>query len=346
MKSKLTALILTLLICAACLPLFSGCNAKTTYTLNVGEDGEKYYTLSVSGFTNKIKGTFEIPEYYGEGEDKAPVKEIADEGLSGTGITKLVIPKTVETIGVAAFAYNYSLKEVTFAGGSELNEIPRGAFGYCNALTEITIPQTVESIEPLAFVNCERLSSVAFPDNLKKIGDGAFEGCTKLESVSLPQTLEKIGNMAFYKTGLTEITIPDSVRDTETEKTGDDGKTITEIEYGIGYAAFHTCEKLVKATVGSGIKYLRSGVFGYCTALKEIYLPASLKKIEGAYYIDGKLECGHAFHSDKELADIYFAGSKAEWEAVEKDMEAVTVQNVTYDNSALTRAKLHYDVKY
>lgn len=341
MKSKLTALILSLAILSACVPLFSGCKVKTSYTLTVGEDGEKYYTLSVSGFSGGLKGAFEIPEYYGEGENRAPVKEIADEGLSGTGITKLVIPATVEIIGVAAFSYNYSLKEAVFAEGSAITEIPRGAFAYCSALTEITVPQSVESIQPLAFVNCERLASAALPEKLKSIGGGAFEGCLGLEKIALPQTLEKIGDMAFYKTGLTEITVPDGVRDIVTEKTDADGKTVTETEYGLGYAAFHTCEKLVKATVGSGISVLRPGVFGYCTALKEIYLPAGLKKIEGAYYIDGKLECGHAFHNDKALKDVYFAGSRAEWDAVEKDMQSATVQNVTYDNSALTRAKLH-----
>lgn len=342
MKAKLTALILSLAVTAACIPFISGCKYSTDYTLNAGEDGEKYYTLRVSGFSNKLKGTFEIPEYYGEGDDRAPVKEIAQEGLANTGITKLIIPKTVEVIGLAAFAYNYSLKEVSFAEGSTLGVIPRGAFGYCAALTQINVPETVTNIDALAFVNCQRLAELDFSENLKTIGDCAFEGCSALESVSFPETLEKIGNMAFYKSGLTEVTVPDGVRDVEKTETDGDGKPVTVTEYGLGYAAFHSCEKLLKASVGSGITVLRSGVFGYCTALKEVRLTQSLKKIEGAYFIDGKLECGHAFHNDKALEEVYFDGGKAQWEAIEKVMDSVTVQMATYDNSALTRATIHY----
>lgn len=343
MKRKFTALIITALICLACLPAFSGCKAKTNYTLATDADGNKYYILSASGFTNNIKGEFEIPEYYGEGEDRAPVKEVAQEGLSSTGITKLIIPETVEKLGNAAFAYNYNLREVVFKGDGALSELSRGAFGYCRSIDKITLPDSVKTVGALAFLNCENLSEVTLPQNLEAIGDGAFQGCKKIENITLPQTLKKIGDLAFYNCeGLKQISIPDTVADVEREEQGEDGKPVTVIEYGLGYGAFHSCVSLEKAEVGSGITVLRSGVFGYCISLKEIYLPENLKKIEGAYYINGKLECGHAFHNDEALTDIYFAGSEQKWEAVEKEMTPVKEQGATYDNSALTRAEKHF----
>lgn len=343
MKRKLTALIITALICLACVPLFSGCNAKTNYTLATDENGEKYYILSVSGFTNNIKGEFEIPEYYGEGEDRAPVKEVAQEGLSSTGITKLVIPATVEKLGNAAFAYNYNLREVVFKDDCKLTELPRGAFGYCRSIKNITLPNLVKTVGALAFLECEVLSEVTLPENLEVIGDGAFQGCKKIENITLPETLKKIGDLAFYNCeALKQISIPDGVADVEREEVGEDGKIIKVTDYGLGYAVFHSCTSLEKAEVGKGITVLRSGVFGYCTSLKEIYLPENLKKVEGAYYINGKLECGHAFHNDEALTDIYFAGSETQWEAVEKVMTPIKEQGTVYDNSALNRAQKHF----
>ena len=128
----------------------------------------------------------------------------------------------------------------------------------------------------------------------------------------------------------------------EREEVGEDGKIVKVTDYGLGYAAFHSCTSLEKAEVGKGITVLRSGVFGYCTALKEIYLPENLKKVEGAYYKNGNLECGHAFHSDEALTDIYFAGSEEKWEAVEKVMTPIKEQGTVYDNSALNRAQKHF----
>ena len=303
----------------------------------------KYYVLSVSGFTNNIKGEFEIPEYYGEGDNRAPVKEVAQEGLSGTGITKLIIPKTVEKLGNAAFAYNYNLREVVFRDGCSLTELSRGAFGYCRSIDKITVPDSVKTIGARAFLDCENLSGVTLPENLEVLDGGAFQGCKKIVNITLPETLKKIGDLAFYNCGaLKDITIPDSVADVERTEEGEDGKPVTVTDCGLGYGAFHSCVSLERAEVGKGITVLRSGVFGYCTSLKEVYLPENLKKIEGAYYVNGKLECGHAFHNDEALSDIYFAGSEDKWEAVEKIMTPVKEQGAVYNNSALTRAEKHF----
>ncbi len=337
MKRKFTAVILTLLICLAVLPVFSGCKAETNFTLKSGEDGD-YYSFSLSGYTGSFKGEYEIPSEH----DGLPVKEIEDEGLSNSGITKLVIPETVEKIGVAAFSYNYNLREVVFKDGSNLKKLPRGTFGYCRTLRSITLPESVESVGALAFYACESLSEVALPEGLKLIGERAFEGCFALKGIALPQNLERIGALAFYNSALEEVTIPDSVKDVEVTEEGEDKKPVTKIQNGLGYGAFHSCTKLKKAVVGSGITVLASGVFGYCTALEEVYLPSGLKSIEGAYYIDGAFECGHAFHNNKNLKDVYFAGSKQQWEAVKINNDKVNVQGADYDNSALTKATVHY----
>ncbi len=305
---KFTALIITLIISLCCLPFVAGCKFSEQFTLKENEDGSSYYVYSCTGFTNKIKGEFIIPSEH----DGIPVTEIDEQGLIMTGITKLTVPNTIKKIGAAAFAYNYSLTEVVFEEGIEIQEIPSGCFGYDRALQKIDIPAGVETIGLMAFLYCEGL-----------------------EEATLPEGLVTIGTQAFTYTALKEITIPETVHDIKTEE-----GTI----FGIGYAAFHTCEKLTVANIyDAQITEIPSGAFGYCPALEKLYLPSTLKKIDGAYYNSkDKFEYGHAFHYNTGLKDIYFAGTAAQWNAVAVDNESVTVQNATYNNEAIKNATMHY----
>ena len=64
----------------------------------------------------------------------------------------------------------------------------------------------------------------------RELGPGAFSGCAVLERIELPDTMESVGPDAFRGTGLTEITIPESLLE-------------------IGPGAFYDCEKLRKAAL-------------------------------------------------------------------------------------------------
>jgi hypothetical protein len=76
----------------------------------------------------------------------------------------------------------------------------------------VTIPNTVTSIETMAFTGCEDLQSVEIPNSVTEIGGWAFSGCAGLESIPIPNSVTSIGDAAFRRClGLTEITIPKSV---------------------------------------------------------------------------------------------------------------------------------------
>ncbi|MDE7265626.1 MAG: leucine-rich repeat domain-containing protein [Clostridia bacterium] len=295
---KFTVLFLALIMSLFCLPLMAGCSFSEVFELKYDEEDNPYYVFSASGWTSKLKGEYTIPSEH----DGIPVTEIAEQGLIMTRITKLTVPDTVTKIGNAAFAYNYSLAEIVFEEGIELEEIPQGLCGYDRGLTSIAIPDSVKTIGALAFLYCEAL-----------------------ESATLPNGLETIGARAFNYTALKEITIPASVT-------------------SLGYCAFHTCENLTTANLyDTQITEIPSGAFGYCPALEKVYLPATLKKIEGALFNeDGKFVYGHAFHYNTSLKDIYFAGTAEQWNAVTVDNEAVEVQTARYDNAAIINASLHY----
>lgn len=52
---------------------------------------------------------------------------------------------------------------------------------------------------------------ITFPANLTVIEDEAFRGDESVTEVIFPQGLQSIGAYAFANTGLTEVTIPDTV---------------------------------------------------------------------------------------------------------------------------------------
>ena len=303
---KFIAIIITLLISLCCLPFAAGCKFSEQFTLKQDEDGNSYYVFSCTGFTNKLKGEYVIPSEH----DGVPVTEIAEQGLVMTGLSKLTVPASIKKIGAAAFAYNYSLTEVVFEEGIEIDEIAQGLFGYDRSLNTVNIPAGVKTIGIMSFFNCNGL-----------------------EEITLPEGLTTIGEQAFTYSGLKEITVPASVCDIRT-----DDKTT----FGIGRAAFHSCENLKTVKIEARIAEIPAGAFGACKSLETLYLPATLKKIGGAYYYNEKFVYGHAFHYNTALKDIYFRGTAAQWNAVTVENESVTEQTALYDNSAIINATMHY----
>lgn len=115
--------------------------------------------------------------------------------------------------------------ETNEEGGTEdiNNKIPNHAFGSCNALTSITVPEGITTIGTAAFAGCTQASSITLPDSLVTIGDRAFacsiDGDNKqLTALTIPENVETIGASAFYGyTALTTVTVESTVL----EKPGD-----------------------------------------------------------------------------------------------------------------------------
>lgn len=113
----------------------------------------------------------------------------------GSGSGNYYIPKT--------------LRKVTL---TKATIIPFGAFYNCNFLTDITLPNSVTSIEECAFLNCFNLTDIAIPNSVTSIGDNAFFNCSNLTDITMPEGLSTIGDRAFENcTGLKKATVPYSV---------------------------------------------------------------------------------------------------------------------------------------
>jgi len=84
---------------------------------------------------------------------------------------------------------------------------------YEGYIYSVKIEEGVTYIGKSAFYDLEALSEVIIPASVETIGDSAFANCPKLTSVTISESskLSVIESSAFQKTGLKEITIPDSV---------------------------------------------------------------------------------------------------------------------------------------
>lgn len=163
-------------------------------------------------------------------------------GTCGTNLTWELSCDSVLTIsGTGAMVDNPSwspyvslIKAVIMPEG--LTIIGRNAFAECVNLESAQIPESVTAIGPAAFYNCSALTSINMPDSVRMLGHKAFVGCESLTepvynahifgfmprnycgAYSIPEGIVSVAAYAFCGiasatcSGLTEITIPSSVK--------------------------------------------------------------------------------------------------------------------------------------
>ena len=106
-----------------------------------------------------------------------------------TGLTEIVIPDTVTSIGEYAFSNCSGLTSIVI--GNSVEWIEAYAFRGCSSLTSIVIPNSVTSICEKAFSNCSGLTSIGIGNSVKYIGPYAFEKCSSLTSIVIPASVTK-----------------------------------------------------------------------------------------------------------------------------------------------------------
>lgn len=150
-----------------------------------------------------------------------------------------------------------------------------GAFGSCEGITKLNLPDSITQIDDAAFIYCSKLAEINIPAGVTEIGSNCFDGCESLKKIDIPDGVKSIGHNAFAGCkSLEEITIPEGVT-------------------SIDFYAFLDCINLEKVKIPEGIKEISYRAFYNCTNLKSINLPRGISDI-GFEALDGT-----ALYNDK-----------------------------------------------
>jgi len=289
--------------------MFSGCTALASITIpktvtRIGMGAFKNTGLTSIVWPASVP-IIEGSQYYG-----------MFEGC--TKLAKVTLPEGLYLIGDFAFS---GTALTTIDVPSTIFEIGEGAFGSCNALTTVTIPETVKGIYFSSgmrrrgggdggFGSCPKLNlatqatlrrvkagtaTLIIPNGVTEIKEGDYNIYEEqLKAVVIPSSVTVIGKEAFKNTGLTSVTIPNSVTvigeqafyycDQLTSVTIPDSVT------SLGSGTFYGCSRITSVTIGKGITKIESYVFNSCQSLESVNIPEGVTSIgSGAFYNCQKL---------------------------------------------------------
>lgn len=166
----------------------------------------------------------------------------SDNEISGvSGIPadgKITIPATVNGVnvkGIASYAFQWNSELVSVTVADEITSFGVSCFRYCTNLESVQLSDAITVFPDGMFDGCGKLESLRFPSSLVEMRSDALCG-TALKEVILPSKVRSIRNYVFKDcadlksidlanvtslgegvfrncVSLTEITIPDSVKE-------------------------------------------------------------------------------------------------------------------------------------
>lgn len=206
--------------------------------------------------------------------------------------TELVITENVEKLDVAQYTQANALTKVTLP--ESLTYISESAFEVCTNLKEINIPSNVQYISDGAFLKCENLSEVHIAYGLEKISSAAFSACKSLKKIDIPDSVIHIRSGAFYRSGLEELILPSGIS-------------------AVYDSICQNAESLTRVVIPEGVKRIDHYAFKGCSSLTEVEILSSNASIDS-----------EAFDVDNaNLTIIAPSGSTAEKYAIENNINFI-----------------------
>ncbi len=267
------------------------------YTYKTKSDG----TIEITGYVGPDSNTVaEIPESI-DGKSVTSIGELAF--LNCKNLAEFVIPQSVISISVGAFQNCTGLKKISVPAG--VTEIDKNVFSGCGNLTEISIPLSVKNIQDSAFYNCSRLSDVHYAgtaDQWKEISISSTENEKLLKATIHCAASGDI----LYGNHKYKILDDDTV-----EIQGFVGEGM------LGYAV------ILDRISGRCLTSIGKSCFAGCSAMYGIKISDNVNRI-----------MENAFKGCERLTDVYYSGSKSQWEKISIDPTG---------NEALLKATIHYE---
>lgn len=236
------------------------------------------WNLEEAVFANGSKVT-EIPAKC-FGGDKAPIaKDKSTLIFSSIALKKVVLPKTVKTIGEHAFSHCYALHIVNATGSDEegvilpegLESIQAFAFDQASSFNDNYSKTTQEMIAAgckeskfyrtvgyKTYIENGGITKVVVPDSCKEIGASAFANNKTLESIKLGSGVTEIPEKMCEKCGAYSEMPEQNRRQTETDAYNKDTDKYTPLKF-VG---------LKKAEWSNNVKKIGASAFADCYALE------------------------------------------------------------------------------
>ena len=349
--SFLLAAVLVLGLCpqpvqAAQIVAYGNCGAEGDNVTWVLDDTG---TITISG-TGKMQNFYYAPWYnlsFNRVIIEPGVTTIGDYAFESCfGLKEVQIPEGVTYIGIRAF-FCCQLTQVDLP--DSVTRISNGAFHGCSGLADVKMPAGLQAIDDDAFRGCN-LTDVVIPEGVVYIGESAFEDCKGLVSLTLPQSLTHLYTWAFRGCeSLTRVEIPAGVTylgervfsdcDSLTEITVDennpnfsggvdgalyskDGTKLIQVPGGItgeytmadgvetiGSYALYRCNSITGVTIPEGVTTIKYEAFESMEELAWVKIPASVTEIGN-----------RVFWYCNKLTDVYFGGTKNQWDQFETNM--------------------------
>ena len=269
-RRKQTAIIIIIVVLAILIPVISVISIKDLNGRNWLKlsKGDGYYIVEGA---HKIEENLIIPSSY----KGLPIKEISPYAFDGeTKIKSVQFADNITKIGQYAFRGCTSLTNVIFGESSCLTYIGNGSFDNCGALTEITLPNNLTSIDFRAFADCDSLKEIVIPSSVTNIGEGVFASCNSLTNILVQEKnlIYKSLNGNLYNKQETTL-IQYAIGKNNTYFYVPNSVTI------ICKQAFYDCDYLKEIVVSNGVKTIEGHAFYSCSALTKIVIPSSVKSI-------------------------------------------------------------------
>lgn len=281
---------------------------NTAYSLDSANwDGELLYInnyLLMS--TDQVTGDLKL---------KDGTTFVADFAFSfNRTITSVTIPASVKIIGSYAFSSCDKLSSVTFNEGTEI--IGFGSFEGTN-LSEVTIPQSVTTLEGWAFADT-KLESIDISANVKDLDDTSFDGCTSLKSINVDES-----NPIYYST---------------------DGILFEKSKYdflGDYLLIYPSAKEGHSYTIPENVEYLGYNAFSDLVYLKDLNVPAKVDIFSGLHsdtleninideaHEDYKSVDGVVYSKDGTILICFPGGKNVEKYEVASTVKETTINAVT-----------------
>lgn len=233
--------------------------------------------ITITGYTGEQTGDYDYIALPTEIEG-TPIVRIEEAAFAELAFSGVYLPKKLEEIGIEAFTNCTNLKCVVF-------------------------PETLETIEAMAFWECSfEGQDVVLPEGILKLGSCFMFGCTP-NSVYIPASLESVGDGFMACCGGEYIVDPahEFINSVDGAIFSEDGSvlyafpcdyigsyTVPDGVKEIDGRAFYGCQ-VTSVTLPEGLETIKRSGFQFCKQMTSIYIPKSVTYFGEEAFLDTAL---------------------------------------------------------